>query len=126
MKLVSCRRHNEKQSQHKTKLRRAKQIFMKTVAQHEHRIQQLENDLALASSLSEKVSVFRPDLQHYILNMNFTRSVFHYEQEKDWIRTVTEENDQLLLERRELLQRISEAEEMGNNGLRTATTIQQR
>ncbi|XDV45893.1 hypothetical protein PO909_013905 [Leuciscus waleckii] len=94
------RRHNEKQSQHKTKLRRAKQIFMKTVAQHELRIQQLENDLALATSLSEK--------------------------EKDWIRTVTEENDQLLLERRELLQRISEAEEMGNNGLRTATTIQQR
>ncbi|KAK7132217.1 hypothetical protein R3I93_018697 [Phoxinus phoxinus] len=94
------RRHNEKQSQHKTKLRRAKQIFMKTVTQHEHRIQQLENDLALATSLSEK--------------------------EKDWIRTVTEENDQLLLERRELLQRISEAEEMGNNGLRTASTIQQR
>ncbi|XP_026097480.1 coiled-coil domain-containing protein 30 isoform X1 [Carassius auratus] len=97
---TNIRRYNEKQSQHKTKLRRAKQIFMKTVTQHEHRIQQLENDLALASSLSEK--------------------------EKDWIRTVTEENDQLLLERRELLQRISEAEEMGNNGLRTATTIQQR
>lgn len=57
-----CRRHNEKQSQHKTKLRRAKQIFMKTVTQHEHRIQQLENDLALATSLSEKVSVFIPDL----------------------------------------------------------------
>uniref|UniRef100_A0A8C2JBE3 Coiled-coil domain containing 30 n=2 Tax=Cyprinus carpio TaxID=7962 RepID=A0A8C2JBE3_CYPCA len=97
---TNIRRHNEKQSQHKTKLRRAKQIFMKTVTQHEHRIQQLENDLALATSLSEK--------------------------EKDWIRTVTEENDQLLLERRELLQRISEAEEMGNNGLRTATIIQQR
>uniref|UniRef100_A0A672Q0F0 Coiled-coil domain containing 30 n=1 Tax=Sinocyclocheilus grahami TaxID=75366 RepID=A0A672Q0F0_SINGR len=97
---TNIRRYNEKQSQHKTKLRRAKQIFMKTVTQHEHRIQQLENDLALAASLSEK--------------------------EKDWIRTVTEENDQLLLERRELLQRISEAEEMGNNGLRTATTIQQR
>ncbi|XP_059383684.1 coiled-coil domain-containing protein 30 isoform X2 [Carassius carassius] len=97
---TNIRRYNEKQSQHKTKLRRAKQIFMKTVTQHEHRIQQLENDLALATSLSEK--------------------------EKDWIRTATEENDQLLLERRELLQRISEAEEMGNNGLRTATTIQQR
>ncbi|XP_058619115.1 coiled-coil domain-containing protein 30 isoform X2 [Onychostoma macrolepis] len=97
---TNIRRYNEKQSQHKTKLRRAKQVFMKTVTQHEHRIQQLENDLALATSLSEK--------------------------EKDWIRTVTEENDQLLLERRELLQRISEAEEMGNNGLRTATTIQQR
>ncbi|XP_056589928.1 coiled-coil domain-containing protein 30 isoform X5 [Triplophysa dalaica] len=97
---INIRRHNEKQSQHKTKLRRAKQIFMKTVTQHEHRIQQLENDLALATSLSEK--------------------------EKDWIRTATDENDQLLLERRELLQRISEAEEMGNNGLRTASTIQQR
>ncbi|XP_016356407.1 coiled-coil domain-containing protein 30-like isoform X2 [Sinocyclocheilus anshuiensis] len=97
---TNIRRYNEKQSQHKTKLRSAKQIFMKTVTQHEHRIQQLENDLALATSLSEK--------------------------EKDWIRIVTEENDQLLLERRELLQRISEAEEMGNNGLRTATTIQQR
>lgn len=58
--------------------------------------------------------------------MYFILSVVHYEQEKDWIRTVTEENDQLLLERRELLQRISEAEEMGNNGLRAATTIQQR
>ncbi|XP_016373504.1 coiled-coil domain-containing protein 30-like isoform X1 [Sinocyclocheilus rhinocerous] len=97
---TNIRRYNEKQSQHKTKLCRAKQIFMKTVTQHEHRIQQLENDLALATSLSEK--------------------------EKDWIRIATEENDQLLLERRELLQRISEAEEMGNNGLRTATTIQQR
>ncbi|KAA0707035.1 Coiled-coil domain-containing protein 30 [Triplophysa tibetana] len=97
---INIRRHNEKKSQHKTKLRRAKQIFMKTVTQHEHRIQQLEDDLALATSLSEK--------------------------EKDWIRTATDENDQLLLERRELLQRISEAEEMGNNGLRTATTIQQR
>ncbi|XP_055044113.2 uncharacterized protein ccdc30 isoform X3 [Misgurnus anguillicaudatus] len=97
---TNIRRHNEKQSQHKTKLRRAKQIFIKTVSQHEHRIQQLENDLALATILSEK--------------------------EKDWIRTVTEENDQLLLERRELLQRISEAEEMGNDGLRTATSTQQR
>ncbi|XP_056304644.1 LOW QUALITY PROTEIN: coiled-coil domain-containing protein 30 [Danio aesculapii] len=97
---TNIRRYNEKQSQQKTKLRKAKQIFMKTVSQHEHRIQELENDLALATSLSEK--------------------------EKDWIRTVTEENEQLLLERRELLQRISEAEEMGNNGLRTATTTQQR
>ncbi|XP_051516091.1 coiled-coil domain-containing protein 30-like [Myxocyprinus asiaticus] len=96
----NIRRYNEKQSQHKIKLCRAKQIFMKKVTQHEHRIQQLKNDLVLASSLSEK--------------------------EKDWIKTVTEENYQLLLERRELLQRISEAEEMGNNGLRTATTIQQR
>ncbi|XP_051947600.1 coiled-coil domain-containing protein 30 isoform X1 [Xyrauchen texanus] len=96
----NIRKYNEKQSQHKTKLHRAKQMFTKTVTQHKHRIQKLENDLALATSLSEK--------------------------EKDWIRTVTEENEQLLLERRELMQRISEAEEMGNNGLRTATSVQQR
>lgn len=46
--------------------------------------------------------------------------------EKVWIRTVTEENEQLLLERRELLRRITEAEEMGNNGMRMATDMQQR
>ncbi|TRY96628.1 hypothetical protein DNTS_024254 [Danionella cerebrum] len=98
---ANIRRYSEKQSQHKAKLRRAKQIFLKSVTQHEDQIKQLQNDLALATSLSGK-------------------------QEKDWIRTVTEENDQLLLERRQLLQRISEAEEMGNNGVRTATAVQQR
>ncbi|XP_017565576.2 coiled-coil domain-containing protein 30 isoform X2 [Pygocentrus nattereri] len=97
---TNIRRYNEKQSLHKTKLRRAKQLFVKATTQRDLRIQKLENDLALATSLSEK--------------------------EKDWIRTVTEENDQLLLERRELLRRMTEAEEMGNNGMRTATTIQQR
>ncbi|KAL7864781.1 hypothetical protein AOLI_G00162010 [Acnodon oligacanthus] len=97
---TNIRRYNEKQSLHKTKLRRAKQLFLKATTQRDLRIQKLENDLALATSLSEK--------------------------EKDWIRTVTEENDQLLLERRELLRRMTEAEEMGNNGMRTATTIQQR
>ena len=47
-------------------------------------------------------------------------------QEQDHGRKVTEENEKLLLEKRELLQRVTEAEEMGSNGLRTATTIQQR
>uniref|UniRef100_A0A8B9JBK5 Coiled-coil domain containing 30 n=1 Tax=Astyanax mexicanus TaxID=7994 RepID=A0A8B9JBK5_ASTMX len=97
---TNIRRYNEKQSMHKTKLRRAKQLFLKATTQRDLRIQKLESDLALATSLSEK--------------------------EKDWIRTVTEENDQLLLERRELLKRMTEAEEMGNNGMRTATTTQQR
>ncbi|XP_072553420.1 uncharacterized protein ccdc30 isoform X2 [Salminus brasiliensis] len=97
---INIRRYNEKQSLHKTKLRRAKQLFLKATTQRDLRIQKLESDLALATSLSEK--------------------------EKDWIRTVTEENDQLLLERRELLKRMTEAEEMGNNGMRTATTTQQR
>ncbi|CAB1329583.1 unnamed protein product [Coregonus sp. 'balchen'] len=68
--------YNEKQSQHKTKLRKAKQIFLKATAQRDRTIQKLENDLALASSLSHK--------------------------EKDWIRTVMEENEKLLVENRQL------------------------
>ncbi|XP_030623601.1 coiled-coil domain-containing protein 30 [Chanos chanos] len=97
---TNIRKYNEKQSQHKIKLRRAKQVFVKAVTQRDRKIEKLESDLALATSLSEK--------------------------EKDWIKTVTEQNEQLLLERRELLKRMSEAEEMGNNGMQTASTIQQR
>jgi hypothetical protein len=51
------RKYNEKQSQHKTKLRKAKQIFLMATAQRDRTIQKLENDLALASSLSHKVSL---------------------------------------------------------------------
>ncbi|KAK3519096.1 hypothetical protein QTP70_016321 [Hemibagrus guttatus] len=98
--VANFRRYNERHSVDKTKLRRAKQLFMKATTQRDMKIQKLENDLALAASLSEK--------------------------EKVWIRTVTEENEQLLLERRELLRRITEAEEMGNNGMRKATDMQQR
>lgn len=47
-------------------------------------------------------------------------------QEKDWIRTVMEENEKLLVEKRELLRRMSEAEEMGSNGLRKASNVQHR
>ncbi|XP_046896092.1 LOW QUALITY PROTEIN: trichohyalin [Hypomesus transpacificus] len=94
------RKHNEKQSQHKIKLRKAKQIFLKATSQRDRTIHKLENDLALAFSLSQK--------------------------EKDWIRTVMEENEKLLVERRDLLGRMSEAEELGSNGLRTASTVQHR
>ncbi|KAM6982560.1 uncharacterized protein ccdc30 isoform 2-T2 [Tautogolabrus adspersus] len=94
------RKYNEKQSQHKTKLRRAKQVFLKATAQRDHIIQKLENDLVLASSLSHK--------------------------EKERINTVTEENEKLLEEKRELLRNISEAEEMGSKGMRTASTVQYR
>ncbi|XP_010874004.2 coiled-coil domain-containing protein 30 isoform X2 [Esox lucius] len=94
------RKYNDKQSQHKTKLRKAKQIFLKATAHRDRTIQKLENDLTLASSLSHK--------------------------EKDWIRTVMEENEKLLVEKRELLKQMSEAEEMGSNSLRTAFTVQHR
>lgn len=50
------RKYNEKQSQHKTKLRQAKQVFLKVTAQRDRIIQKLENDLVLASSLSHKVT----------------------------------------------------------------------
>lgn len=94
------RKYNEKQSQHKTKLRQAKQVFLKATAQRDRIIQKLENDLMLASSLSNK--------------------------EKERINTVMEENEKLLDERRELLRKISDAEEMGSKGMRTASTVQYR
>ncbi|KAM4571011.1 uncharacterized protein ccdc30 [Fundulus diaphanus] len=94
------RKYNEKQSQHKSKLRQAKQVFLKATAQRDATIQKLENDLALASSLSYK--------------------------EKERINAVTIENEKLLEEKRELLRRMSEAEDMGSKGMRTASTVQHR
>ncbi|KAK9515500.1 hypothetical protein VZT92_026142 [Zoarces viviparus] len=94
------RKYNEKQSQHKIRLRKAKQEYLKETAQRDHIIQELQNNLAMASSLSHK--------------------------EKDRIHTVTEENEKLLAEKRELLRKMSEAEEMGSKGMRTASTVQHR
>ncbi|XP_016891752.1 coiled-coil domain-containing protein 30 isoform X2 [Cynoglossus semilaevis] len=94
------RKYNEKQSQHKIKLRQAKQVFVKATAQRDRTIQKLENDLLLAASLSHK--------------------------EKESIQTVMEENEKLLEEKRELLKKVSEAEEMGSKGMRTASTVQHR
>ncbi|KAM9343455.1 coiled-coil domain-containing protein 30 [Pholidichthys leucotaenia] len=94
------RKYNEKQSQHKTKLRQAKQLFLKATEQRDATIQKLENDLALATSLSHK--------------------------EKERIHSVIEENEKLLLEKRELLRKISEAEEMGSQSMRSAFTLQHR
>ncbi|XP_045912625.1 coiled-coil domain-containing protein 30 isoform X5 [Micropterus dolomieu] len=97
---TQVRKYNEKQSHHKIKLRQAKQVFLRATAQRDHIIQKLENDLALATSLSHK--------------------------EKERIHTVTEENEKLLEEKRDLLRKISEAEEMGSIGMRTASTVQHR
>ncbi|XP_056278563.1 coiled-coil domain-containing protein 30 isoform X3 [Pseudoliparis swirei] len=85
------RKYNEKKSQYKTKLRYAKQVYLKETAQRDRIIQKLENDL-----------------------------------EKDRIHTVTEENEKLLEEKRELLRKMSDAEEMGSKGMRTAATVQHR
>ncbi|XP_068183849.1 coiled-coil domain-containing protein 30 isoform X2 [Antennarius striatus] len=96
----NVRKYNEKQSQYKTKLRHAKQVFVKTTAQKDNIIQKLENDLMLASSLSHK--------------------------EKERIHTVTEENEKLLREKRELFTKMSETEEMASKSMMTASTVQHR
>ncbi|KAL2103734.1 hypothetical protein ACEWY4_000602 [Coilia grayii] len=94
------RKYNEKQCQYKSKLQKAKQVYTRATTQRDRMIQKLQNDLTLATGLSER--------------------------EQEHVRKVTEENEKLLLEKRELLQRVTEAEEMGSNGLRTATSVQQR
>ncbi|MBN3312856.1 CCD30 protein, partial [Atractosteus spatula] len=97
---LQVRKYDEKQAQHKAKLRKAKQVFVKETSERDGRIQQLENDLALAHSLAEK--------------------------EQDWIKKVTEENEKLLLEKRHLLKKLSEEEEFGHMNMRTTSTIQHR
>uniref|UniRef100_A0A3B4FND3 Coiled-coil domain-containing protein 30-like n=1 Tax=Pundamilia nyererei TaxID=303518 RepID=A0A3B4FND3_9CICH len=95
---VHVRKYNEKQSQHKTKLRQAKQVFLKSTEQRDSTIQKLENDLELASMLSQK--------------------------DKERIQLVMEVNEKLLEEKRELVQKIIEAEEMGSKAMKTASTVQ--
>ncbi|XP_061759800.1 coiled-coil domain-containing protein 30 isoform X2 [Nerophis ophidion] len=97
---INIRKYNEKQSRHKTKLHQARQVFLKATAQRDNTIQKLENELTLAASFSHKA--------------------------KESIHNVMEENEKLLEERRVLLLKISEAEEMGNNGMRAASTVQHR
>ncbi|XP_061832095.1 uncharacterized protein ccdc30 isoform X1 [Nerophis lumbriciformis] len=97
---INIRKYNEKQSRHKTKLHQARQVFLKATAQRDNTIQKLENELTLAASFSHKA--------------------------KESIHNVMEENEKLLEERRVLLLKISEAEEMGSNGMRAASIIQHR
>lgn len=47
-------------------------------------------------------------------------------QEKESVRTVMAENEKLLAEKRELLRRMSEVEDLGSAGMRTASTMQHR
>nr|XP_057940137.1 coiled-coil domain-containing protein 30 isoform X2 [Doryrhamphus excisus] len=93
-------KHNEKQRRNKSKLHQARQLLLTATAQRDNTIQKLENELTLAASLSHKA--------------------------KESIHNMMEENEKLLEERRMLLLKISEAEEMGNNGMRAASTVQHR
>ncbi|MGH0121387.1 UNVERIFIED_CONTAM: hypothetical protein FKN15_077789 [Acipenser sinensis] len=94
------RRYSEKQARHKAKLRRAKEFFLRETVERDGRIRKLEKDLTLARSLTEK--------------------------EQEWIRKVTDVNEKLLVEKRELLRRLSEEEELGQTCTRTISTRQHR
>ncbi|XP_063064000.1 trichohyalin [Engraulis encrasicolus] len=94
------RKYNEKQCQYKSRLYKAKQVYTRATSQRDRTIQKLHSDVILANGLSER--------------------------EQERVRQVTVENEKLLLERRELLQRVAEAEEALSNGLRSANTAQHR
>ncbi|XP_039611750.1 coiled-coil domain-containing protein 30 isoform X2 [Polypterus senegalus] len=94
------RKYNEKQTRHKSKLRRAKQVFLKEVAERDVKIKELEDKMDVAASLSEK--------------------------EQEWIQRLNEENEKLLHEKRELLRQLSEEEELGQTSVRNVCTVQRR
>ncbi|KAF3697271.1 Coiled-coil domain-containing protein 30 Prefoldin subunit 6-like protein [Channa argus] len=76
----------------------AKQVLLKAIAKRNQTIQKLENDLVLALVLSQK--------------------------EKERINAVMEVNEELLQEKRELMRKISRAEEIASSSVMKAATAQ--
>nr|XP_042700901.1 coiled-coil domain-containing protein 30 isoform X2 [Chrysemys picta bellii] len=97
---IYVRKHNERQLRHKAKLRRAKETFIHEVKQRDVRIKQLESEIVLSRSQTGK--------EHAL------------------IRQITTENENLLQEKRELLQQLNEQEEVGRNNKWIISTIQNR
>ncbi|XP_077693692.1 coiled-coil domain-containing protein 30 [Eretmochelys imbricata] len=97
---IYVRKHNERQLRHKAKLRRAKETFVHEVKQRDVRIKQLESEIVLSRSQTGK--------EHAL------------------IRQITTENENLLQEKRELLQQLNEQEEIGRNNKWIISTIQNR
>ncbi|XP_054857775.1 trichohyalin-like [Eublepharis macularius] len=97
---ASVRKHNERQLRHKAKLRRAKEMFILEVKQRDMRIKQLENETMLSKSQMEK--------DHLLM------------------RRVTSENESLLHEKRELLQRFHEQEETEQSNRQVISASQNR
>uniref|UniRef100_A0A4W5P9J4 Coiled-coil domain containing 30 n=1 Tax=Hucho hucho TaxID=62062 RepID=A0A4W5P9J4_9TELE len=103
MEVLTCldlqkSKNAEKRSQHKAKMRRAKQIFLKETGCRDERIQSLERDLALALTSSAR--------------------------EKEMIVNINEENGKLLAEKRDLLGKLNDVEEKTNKSVLAATTTQ--
>ncbi|EMP27302.1 Coiled-coil domain-containing protein 30 [Chelonia mydas] len=97
---IYVRKHNERQLHHKAKLRRAKETFVHEVKQRDVRIKQLESEIVLSRSQTGK--------EHAL------------------IRQITTENENLLQEKRELLQQLNEQEEVERNNKWIISTIQNR
>ncbi|XP_029550604.1 paramyosin isoform X3 [Salmo trutta] len=103
MEVLTCldlqkSKNAEKRSQHKAKMMRAKQIFLKETGCRDERIQSLERDLALALTSSAR--------------------------EKEMIVNMNEENGKLLAEKRDLLGKLNDVEEKTNKSVLAATTTQ--
>ncbi|XP_035652275.1 myosin-11 isoform X4 [Oncorhynchus keta] len=103
MEVLTCldlqkSKNAEKRSQHKAKMRRAKQIYLKETGCRDERIRSLERDLALALTSSAR--------------------------EKEMIVNMNEENGKLLAEKRDLLGKLNDVEEKTNKSVLAATTTQ--
>ncbi|NXW52646.1 CCD30 protein, partial [Nyctiprogne leucopyga] len=85
LKDLYVRKYNEMQLRHRDKIHRAKETFVHEVEQRDSRIKQLENELSKSKLQVEKGKVL--------------------------IAQITAENEKLLQERRQLLQKITDQEE---------------
>ncbi|XP_053136623.1 coiled-coil domain-containing protein 30 isoform X2 [Hemicordylus capensis] len=97
---ISVRKHSERHLRHKAKLRRAKETFIHEVKQRDVRIKQLEGELLLSKSQTEKNQVL--------------------------MRQMTAENESLLQERRKLLLQHLDLEEAEWSSKQVVSTIQNR
>ncbi|XP_041062178.1 golgin subfamily A member 4 [Carcharodon carcharias] len=94
------RLYNEKQMRHKQKLRKAKEIFIREVMLRDGKIKHLESEIKLLKNLMDK--------------------------EHAWNMKVTYENDLLLVEKRELLQKLNEQEDAVRNNNSVVCNVKHR
>ncbi|XP_061869242.1 coiled-coil domain-containing protein 30 [Colius striatus] len=99
-KELCVRKYNEMQLRHKQKIHRAKETFIQEVKQRQSRIKQLENELSISKLQVEKGNVLMAQ--------------------------ITAENEKLLQESSQLLQKISDLEESSWSSQSTIAILQSR
>ncbi|XP_027720533.1 coiled-coil domain-containing protein 30 isoform X2 [Vombatus ursinus] len=97
---VLMRNYNEKHYHHKIKLRKAKERLTNEVEQRDGRIKQLENEVEKMQSLMEKEKAFQDQ--------------------------VTTQNENLLLEKKQLLEKLTEQDETIQGNTYTISSVQNR